>query len=153
MGAFREDLYYRVSALRFSLAPLRERRKDASEIAAHTAARLGSKLSRSAADWVEGHSWPGNVRQVVHATAVAAEWARSRGGKIDGSHFASLPGGRSAAGGSNLPVGLFTAREYAVILNVPLRTAQRRLAAMVDQGVVDRSGAGRATVYLRSLGA
>jgi transcriptional regulator with AAA-type ATPase domain len=65
-GSFRADLYYRLHRLAVHLPPLRERREDIPELAAHFAARLG--LPAPAPDaWPEawaGARWPGNVREL-----------------------------------------------------------------------------------------
>jgi DNA-binding NtrC family response regulator len=77
---FRQDLFYRISGITISLPPLRERPNDlrallGAEIT--TAAREQRKtitgLSRTAADRLFAHSWPGNLRELkrVIQTAVA----------------------------------------------------------------------------------
>ena len=72
-GAFREDLYYRISALTVHLPPLRERKEDIIPLIEHC--RRGNpafkqkRFSSDALKILSGHSWPGNVRQlqnVVH---------------------------------------------------------------------------------------
>ena len=77
---FRKDLFYRVSGLTLRLPPLRERPADlrsliATEIGSASTAmgRAIEGLSRTAAERLMDHSWPGNLRElkrVVH-TAVA----------------------------------------------------------------------------------
>jgi DNA-binding NtrC family response regulator len=69
-GAFRQDLFYRLNVLRIDIPPLRERRQDIPllvrrflEVAgATTQKRLW--LEPGAAEALEGHPWPGNVRQL-----------------------------------------------------------------------------------------
>ncbi len=78
-GAFREDLYYRLSAVVFELPPLRERRGDIVPLAEHfisdLAARCGTgpvSISRGAARALESYDWPGNVRQLRNEITAAA---------------------------------------------------------------------------------
>ena len=70
-GTFREDLYYRVSAIEVALPPLRDRLEDLPAIAAsilERAARDASRpvpqLTRSALQKLLSAPWPGNVRQL-----------------------------------------------------------------------------------------
>lgn len=70
-GKFRQDLYYRLNVLSFHLPPLRERPEDVSPLArglaAHFAARFGKALvdiTPDAMAALQGHSWPGNIRQL-----------------------------------------------------------------------------------------
>src|SRR2546421_5828616 len=80
-GAFREDLFYRVSVIPMILPPLRERGADIAELADHfvtkyceiTGRRLA--LSPQASRLLENYYWPGNVRELEHTIerAVALE--------------------------------------------------------------------------------
>jgi two-component system NtrC family response regulator len=70
-GRFREDLYYRLSEIVFTIPPLRERIGDAALLAHYfknkfTAAERYSlkNFSPEALAVIEGHSWPGNVREM-----------------------------------------------------------------------------------------
>nr|WP_282571406.1 PEP-CTERM-box response regulator transcription factor [Methylonatrum kenyense] len=70
-GAFREDLYYRISELIVPIPPLRERDGDAALLAraflAQAAERHGRRVrgfTRNALSAIEAHSWPGNVREL-----------------------------------------------------------------------------------------
>jgi DNA-binding NtrC family response regulator len=65
-GTFRADLYYRLHRLAVTLPPLRERRADIPELAAHFAARLGLPAPDPGAwpaAWATA-TWPGNVREL-----------------------------------------------------------------------------------------
>jgi transcriptional regulator with GAF, ATPase, and Fis domain len=68
---FREDLYYRISALPLVMPPLRERGKDvvllARRLMETTSAELGRagvRLSPSAEESLAARAWPGNVREL-----------------------------------------------------------------------------------------
>ncbi|MCW5789304.1 MAG: sigma 54-interacting transcriptional regulator [Polyangiaceae bacterium] len=65
-GSFREDLLYRLDVLSLRVPPLRERKQDIRELAAHFIARSPSaaRLSPAALRLLEAYPWPGNVRQL-----------------------------------------------------------------------------------------
>ncbi len=74
-GAFRADLYYRISALTIHVPPLRERREDIPPLIEHfkkkNPAFRHKQFSRDALDILSSYAWPGNVRElqnVVHRT-------------------------------------------------------------------------------------
>ena len=70
-GQFRYDLFFRLRHFHLELPPLRERDGDWRLIVDYTLDRLARKygvskqLSAEAAKRLEGHEWPGNVRQLV----------------------------------------------------------------------------------------
>ncbi len=70
-GAFREDLFYRLSVLPIDVPPLRERPDDVRNLALHFTARsaeangrTGLRLDAAAVELLAEQSWPGNVRQL-----------------------------------------------------------------------------------------
>jgi DNA-binding NtrC family response regulator len=69
-GEFRADLYYRLNVVPLSVPPLRDRREDILELAAHFLrkyAPAGGELHRISPELAEGlrsHDWPGNVREL-----------------------------------------------------------------------------------------
>jgi transcriptional regulator with GAF, ATPase, and Fis domain len=70
-GAFRQDLYYRLSVFPLLVPPLRERRADIVPLFEHcvarTCKRLGMRflpLSEHSAYLLESYPWPGNVREL-----------------------------------------------------------------------------------------
>ncbi|MEZ5941130.1 MAG: sigma 54-interacting transcriptional regulator [Planctomycetaceae bacterium] len=83
-GNFRDDLFYRLSAVTIPLPPLRDRKSDIPKIAEHLLGLLNrqfeaeepsyrhKKLSASAISFVKEHAWPGNVRQLYNALVQAA---------------------------------------------------------------------------------
>lgn len=72
-GAFRADLYYRLSVLSIELPPLRERAGDIELLAAHflrqfqTGDGASLRLSREATQALVAHDFPGNVRELENA--------------------------------------------------------------------------------------
>jgi two-component system response regulator AtoC len=78
-GAFREDLYYRISGVCIELPPLREREGDIELLARHFMsdyARIYNKpaleISDEAMELLLSHPWPGNVRELKYTTGAAA---------------------------------------------------------------------------------
>jgi transcriptional regulator with GAF, ATPase, and Fis domain len=73
-GEFREDLYYRLQVVEIHLPPLRERREDIADLAAHFLTQYAAENGRAlreigpdALAVLEAHSWPGNVRELENA--------------------------------------------------------------------------------------
>ena len=72
-GGFREDLYHRLNVIPITLAPLRQRREDISELAAHFLRRFSietkrpfSQISPAAEAALIAYDWPGNVRELAN---------------------------------------------------------------------------------------
>lgn len=72
-GAFREDLYYRISEITIQIPSLREREGDAGLLArfffSKAIAENGKPLRGLTPDAmraIESHAWPGNVRELEH---------------------------------------------------------------------------------------
>ncbi len=70
-GSFRTDLYYRLSAVRLLVPPLRERQEDLSDLVWHfvnlyarQAQRRITKLDPAMMDIFAKYHWPGNIRQL-----------------------------------------------------------------------------------------
>lgn len=63
-GAFRKDLFFRISGDIIMLPPLRERKGDISIIAKRMAAERGKILTAEAIEKLENYDWPGNIRQL-----------------------------------------------------------------------------------------
>ncbi len=82
-GSFREDLYYRLNVIPFSIPPLRQRKADIALLAKYFCERYGletqnrkMELAPEAIELLCRHDWPGNVRELENAmqraTALAA---------------------------------------------------------------------------------
>jgi len=84
-GLFRRDLFYRLAVFPIHLPPLRERREDIPDLAAHflakAAARLGREFAGIDAESMERlieYSWPGNIRElqnVIERSAILSDSA------------------------------------------------------------------------------
>jgi len=78
-GKFRFDLYHRLSQVRLSVPPLRERPEDVAPLAMHflETQKPGLGISRGAMDILEAYSWPGNVRELRNVIVRAAVFAEN----------------------------------------------------------------------------
>jgi DNA-binding NtrC family response regulator len=73
-GAFREDLYFRLSGMPLRVPPLRERTAEIEPLARVLVAQACERAGREAPDIagdalaaLRGHAWPGNVRELRNA--------------------------------------------------------------------------------------
>ncbi|MBP7605570.1 MAG: PEP-CTERM-box response regulator transcription factor [Giesbergeria sp.] len=78
-GRFREDLYYRLAEIEVHIPPLRDRVGDASLLAhafmhqfGKENGRTGLSLAEDALRAIEGHRWPGNIRELENCIKRAA---------------------------------------------------------------------------------
>lgn len=104
-GRFREDLMYRLAAVRIHLPPLRERTGDIPMLCRHFLRRIGhpfaeQAISDSLAEELNSRPWYGNVRELRHAIEHAAVFARNRA--FDISDF-PLPQTNQRSAGPALP--------------------------------------------------
>ncbi|MFQ5903585.1 MAG: sigma-54 interaction domain-containing protein [Candidatus Binatia bacterium] len=95
-GRFREDLFYRLNVMTFSIPPLRERKSDIPFLADHfleeAAKRSNNEkksLSRSAMDRLLAYSWPGNVREL--GNAIERAFILSNGSAIQPEDLPTTP--------------------------------------------------------------
>jgi two-component system response regulator PilR (NtrC family) len=70
-GSFRQDLFFRINVIEVRVPPLRERREDVLEIAAHIMHRYAQgisgqeyRIAEAAMDALQGYDFPGNVREL-----------------------------------------------------------------------------------------
>ncbi len=100
-GRFREDLFYRLSAVSISLPPLRKRREDIELIASHLLKGISAEadkkltgLSSEAAAALAAYSWPGNVRELRNVLERAS--ALSDGKRIEARDLFLTQGKKSS---------------------------------------------------------
>jgi two-component system, NtrC family, response regulator AlgB len=86
-GTFREDLFYRLNAVRLKLPPLRERAEDVPLLVQHFLKKRGStaELSPEAMKALAGYVWRGNVRELENV--VERSIILSRGSEIQLQHL------------------------------------------------------------------
>jgi len=118
-GNFREDLFYRLNVIPFSVPPLRERKEDILLLARHflkefaaSYGRRSREITDDAIETLMRYSWPGNVRElrnvmerivIMNPTAVRIErkhlpplLQRDGGRRAAGTEFSSLHQARAA---------------------------------------------------------
>jgi DNA-binding NtrC family response regulator len=85
-GQFREDLYWRLAVVPIQVPPLRERKEDIPQLAAHilarrrgaaksfagNEARYPTQITAKALARLEGYRWPGNIRELENVLSRAA---------------------------------------------------------------------------------
>jgi formate hydrogenlyase transcriptional activator len=81
-GKFRSDLYYRLNVFPVEVPPLRARKDDIPELAAHFIERFSRKLGRparplaaSALAQLAEYDWPGNIRELQNSIERALIWS------------------------------------------------------------------------------
>lgn len=122
-GAFRKDLFYRLSVFPISLPPLRERVEDIHLLVFHflegykeKTGRFISGISKEAMRALVNYSWPGNVRELENAIERAVIISSGRQieledlpeaiGRSAGEAFAHARQERAAAAGEGRAIGL-----------------------------------------------
>ena len=89
-GSFRQDLYYRLNAVRIALPPLRERPEDILILINQNLTKLSTEtksyeISPETIKLLTSYRWPGNVRELEHVIERAALLART--GTIEPIHL------------------------------------------------------------------
>ncbi|HYA48387.1 MAG TPA: sigma-54 dependent transcriptional regulator [Burkholderiales bacterium] len=94
LGAFREDLYFRLAVLSIGLPPLRERAEDIPLLAEHFVRKFTAELAKdikgitpAALGRLAAYVWPGNVRELENLIYEAL--VMSEGGWIDEGNLPS----------------------------------------------------------------
>lgn len=84
-GDFRQDLYYRLNVVPFSIPPLRDRKMDIPILAEHFLARFSSRHNRETEAFsaealakMMTYHWPGNVRELENAVERAVIFSQSK---------------------------------------------------------------------------
>jgi len=116
---FREDLYYRLSVIPVSVAPLRERREDIPLLVNHflkkyapAAGKSILRVDQPSLDALCAYDWPGNVRQLENAIERAV--ALETGDQLHVELPAERPKARAAAAGVGM-TGNSTASDGRVL--------------------------------------
>ena len=148
-GAFREDLFYRLTEMIVTIPPLRDRAGDATLLAHAFVQRFGSQNGRGrltlrddALDAIERHRWPGNVRELENCIKRAVIMAD---GNSIGADDLGLPGSSPEADESDGErFNLRQVREHAE------REAVVKVMARVEGNIAraaDLLGVSRPTLY------
>jgi len=135
---FREDLYFRISAVPITIPPLRERGDDVLLLADHFLERFKREFHKPSLELTEEartrlttYSWPGNVRELQNAIERAA--ILENGSKI-GSDALQLPTARPAP--AELPGGML---EEQFLWEGPLEEVSQRAVAHVERFKIENA--------------
>jgi transcriptional regulator with GAF, ATPase, and Fis domain len=97
-GKFRQDLYYRLSVFPIEVPPLRERKEDIPQLAAHFINRSCSKmncadtkLTNRIAQQLQSYDWPGNIRELQNVIERAVILSQGGPLKLDLTVLGSQP--------------------------------------------------------------
>ncbi len=142
---FRPDLLYRLNTIVLRVPPLRDRREDIPQLAAHFLARFAAEharpprtLSAAALQALLAHDWPGNVRDLRQACERAVILAA---GVQFGPEDFQLGAGPAPAAKA---AGLTLAERERAALDEALREAQGNISEAAR-----RLGVSRAALYRR----
>ena len=97
-GAFREDLFFRLSVFQIHIPPLRERRQDIPALAdaflreARLATIADTRITGDVMAELQARAWTGNVRELRNAIEHAAIIARGQPIRLE--HFPAVPATR-----------------------------------------------------------
>ncbi len=143
-GAFRKDLFYRLSVFPISLPPLRDRAEDIHMLVYHfleaykeKTGRFISGISKDALRALMNYDWPGNVRELENAIERAVIIASGRQIELDdlpesiarsvSEAFAYARQERAAAAGEGRAIGI----------NVELPSAMDEIERQVIEATLD----------------
>ena len=140
-GRFRKDLFHRLGQFQLRVPPLRERPEDIAALARHfLSLKAADKvLTGDALAVLQGHPWPGNIRELRNLVAKLA-MAESR--QITGVEvLAELRGEPTAAirGSGAVPLGNLENMEEQMIIRALERTGGHRGQAAEQLGISRRT--------------
>jgi len=129
--SFREDLFFRISAVPITIPPLRDRGEDVTLLAEHFLERFKREFHKPSLELTEdararlrSYSWPGNVRELQNAIERAAILANT---EIDAESL-QLPTAKPAP--EELPDGML---EEQFLWEGPLDEVSQRAVAHVER--------------------
>jgi DNA-binding NtrC family response regulator len=129
---FREDLYFRISAVPITIPPLRDRGDDVLLLAEHFLERFRREFRKPTLELTEDararlrtYPWPGNVRELQNAVERATILAS--GSEVDAEAL-QLPAARPSA--TDLPLGML---EEKFLWEGPLDEVSQRAVAHVER--------------------
>lgn len=106
-GAFREDLYYRLSVIRIHIPPLRDRREDIPELCRYFIHAMAHghhiKLPHSELAILLEYEWPGNVRELKNV--IERSLILQKGTALRPSEFLNVDFSASSASSCSAPRG------------------------------------------------
>jgi DNA-binding NtrC family response regulator len=153
-GRFREDLLYRLNALKLHIPPLRERREEIPPLVQHYIRKLGDEqrkghltLSDEALEYLLLHSWPGNIRQLANEVRRMIAFAEPDSTLTPALLSPEIQASRRTVAASPAP----TEPEIRLRLDQPLPEAVEMLEQSMIRRALERSN-GRVEEAARLLG-
>jgi DNA-binding NtrC family response regulator len=145
-GAFRQDLLYRINTVEITLPPLRERPEDIPLLVEHFLAGFAGKYGKRGLSLapdtlltLQRYPWPGNVRQLEHATERAVILSDST--LLTGKDFLGHPADVLPA--SPIPPNSYDLEEME---KQAIREAIRKHRGNLSKAALEL-GLGRTTLY------
>ncbi len=140
-GAFRQDLYYRLSVLTLTIPPLRHRKEDIPTMVRRFTTLFRYKIGREISGFSERalsalcrYDWPGNVRELMNVIERAMLLCRNH--EIGMAELPNVFHGDTADGGKFLPEILLGADD---LLSKTLPEVQRAVMDQVDRSYLERA--------------
>jgi len=153
-GRFREDLLYRLNALKLHIPPLRERREEIPPLVQHYIRKLGDEqrkghltLSDEALEYLLLYSWPGNIRQLANEVRRMIAFAEPDSTLTPALLSPEIQASRRTVAASTAP----TEPEIRLRLDQPLPEAVEMLEQSMIRRALERSH-GRVEEAARLLG-
>ena len=140
-GSFREDLYYRLNVINFTLPPLRERKVDIPGLTYHFTERFNKMhnrqitgLTADALSLLIAYSWPGNIRELENV--IERSCILCSGEKIAISNFPEeISGNRKISIQDNCLINKREEAEKESILSALQKTKNNKSAAAELLGI------------------
>jgi PAS domain S-box-containing protein len=155
-GAFRSDLYYRLSVFPIGVPPLRERKDDIPLLVEYLIERYASKagkkiknIHKRTLELFQAYDWPGNIRELQNVIERAVILCDGETFSVDELWLQSESPGRSGAGHGLARIGADQERE---LIESALTESRGRVAG--PSGAATRLGIPRSTLEtkIRRLG-
>jgi DNA-binding NtrC family response regulator len=129
-GQFRQDLYYRLNTLQFTVPPLRQRPDDIIPLCRYFLQRHGNRyqkhsllLTATAEAALRQYAWPGNVRELSHVIERAVLLCQTQ--QISSSDLAlPVPAAGNTGNGQQVPIAL----EHMTLEQAELQLIRQALA-------------------------
>ncbi len=139
-GEFRQDLLFRINTIEITLPTLRERREDIPLLANHFVSHFSKKyrkpalqLSEQASKQLADHSWPGNIRELMHTMERAVILAE--GNAIS---YLDLGPSKATTAGSSAPDTLNLQENELKLIHEALKKHQGNVTRAARELGIDR---------------
>lgn len=138
VNGFRQDLYYRLSAVTLTSPPLRERDQDIRLLVAHFIKKHHTngddlpRVNEEAMSYLINYEWPGNIRELENTIQGALVF--SNGLEIKPGDLPESLTGQKLEPAQLIPVGTLAYYEYQAIKNAlkQMDNNRRKAAVMLD---------------------